>query len=61
MVTMTSCADKGCIFYSCTALSMSDFHALLPYSQYSNLTYATPFNHAQLTVTAKLQNMTSQK
>ena len=37
-MTVTSCAGKRCIFYSCATLPMTDFHELLPFSQLSDLT-----------------------
>ena len=43
-MTVTSCGGKRYIFYSCTTLSMTDFHELLPFSQLSDLTTATICN-----------------
>ena len=62
-MTMSSCARKRCIFYPCTALLMTDFHELLPCSQYGDFTTTTICNivRPQLDSDPFTQYMTSQK
>ena len=44
MMTVMSCAGKHCFIYSCFTLPTTDFHELLPRSQYSYLTTRTLCN-----------------